>query len=183
MTPMTTIVLTGSLLVAGAGAPAAQVKTIPGELITASATIEAIDHAKRMLTIKEEDGAFDTIKAPPEVTRFSELKVGDKITVRYYTSMIVRLKKPGEAAIDVEGGAITSASGPRQAGTVATQQTITATVAAIDHKTPSITLTGPHGWKDSRKVDDKKALAQLKVGDRLDVTWNEAVLIAVSPAK
>ena len=183
MRPMTTLLLAGSLLMAGSSAIGAQVKTLPGEVITASATIEAIDHATRTLTIKEQDGAYDTIKAPPEVTRFSALKVGDKITVRYYTSVIVRLKKPGEAPIEVERAAITPAAGVAPGGTVASQQTITATVVAIDHKAPSITLTGPNGWKYSRKVDDKKALAPLKVGDRLDVTWNEAVLVAVTPAK
>jgi hypothetical protein len=32
-------------------------------------------------------------------------------------------------------------------------------------------------------VDDKKALAKLKVGDQLDMTWTEAALISVEPAK
>jgi hypothetical protein len=32
-------------------------------------------------------------------------------------------------------------------------------------------------------VDDKKALEKVKVGDQLDITWNDAVLISVTPAK
>jgi len=42
---------------------------------------------------------------------------------------------------------------------------------------------GPNGYMYSRRVTDKKAFALLKVGDQLDMTWTEAVLIAVESAK
>jgi hypothetical protein len=32
-------------------------------------------------------------------------------------------------------------------------------------------------------VEDTKALAQVKVGDKLDITWNDAVLISATPPK
>jgi len=44
---------------------------------------------------------------------------------------------------------------------------------------PSITFTGPNGWKYSSRVEDKKALAKVKVGDRLDITWTEALILSV----
>jgi hypothetical protein len=34
--------------------------------------------------------------------RFSELKVGDKITARYYENVVIRMKKPNEPAVDVD---------------------------------------------------------------------------------
>ena len=173
----------GSILVAAPGAIGAQVKTIPVETITATATIEAIEKDTRTLTVRNEDGTVETMRVPPEVTRFSSLEVGDKITARYYSSLIVRLKKPGEAAVDVENAALTPSTGSRPGGTVANQRTITATITAIDPNVPSITVKGPNGWTYSRKVTDKKALAQVKVGDKLDITWTDAVLIAVTPAK
>jgi len=46
---------------------------------------------------------------------------------------------------------------------------------------PSITFSGPNNWKYSSKVVDKKALASVKVGDKVDITWTEAVLISVQP--
>ena len=177
------VVLAGSVLAAAPGAIGAQVKTIPAETITATATIEAIEKGPRILTIRSDDGTVETIQVPPEVTRFSSLNVGDKITARYYSSLIVRLKKPGEPAVDVENAALTPSAGSRPGGTVANQRTITATITAIDPGVPSITVKGPNGWTYSRKVTDKKALSQVKVGDTLDITWNEAVLIAVTPAR
>ena len=45
--------------------------------------------------------------------------------------------------------------------------------------TPSITFTGPNGWKYSSKVQDKSALARVKVGDTVDIVWTEAVLVSL----
>ena len=53
----------------------------------------------------------------------------------------------------------------------------------MDPKTSSVTVTGPNGYMYSRRVTDKKAFALLKVGDQLDMTWTEAVLISVESAK
>jgi hypothetical protein len=180
---MSNVVLMAAMLAAAGATIGAQVKTIPEETITATATIEAIDQSTRTLTIKDDQGVYDTIQAPAEITKFSALKVGDKITVRYYSSLIVRLKKPGEAAVDVDTAAVTPAGGKKPGGTVASQRTLTVTITAIDPKVPSITVKSDNGWTYSRKVKDKKALAQVKVGDKLDITWNDAVLISVLPAK
>ena len=48
---------------------------------------------------------------------------------------------------------------------------------------PSISLKGPKDWAYSSKVRDKDALAKLKVGDKLDITWTEALLVSVVPPK
>ena len=49
--------------------------------------------------------------------------------------------------------------------------------------TPSITFEGPRGWKDSTPVMDKTALAKVKVGDKVDIVWTEAVLVSLEPGK
>ena len=180
MRTFSTIVL-GVLLMGSAAA--AQVKTLPGESVSASARIEAIEKTSRTLTIKNDDGTYETLQVPEEIKRFSELKVGDKITARYYDNVVVRLKKPGEQAVDLEDAALTRGTGQKPSGTASSQRALTVSVVAIDQKVPSITVKGPNDWTYSRKVKDRKALAQVKVGDRLDITWTEAVLISVDPAK
>lgn len=160
----------------------AQVKEIPGERITASGTVEAIDHASRILTLKDQDGEFVTVDVPADVKRFPEIKVGDKITARYYDTVTVRLKKAGEAAVNTGEAAVTPGTGPKPGMTVAAQRTMTARIEAIDPKVPSITFTGPKGWKYSSKVRDKNALATVKVGDKVDIVWTEALLVSLDPA-
>jgi hypothetical protein len=183
MKALSTTVLVGSALLLAGNIASAQIKAIPGESTSVSATVVAIEQSSRTLTLKNEDGTYEEMQVPTEVTRFSALKVGDKITAHYYDNLVVRLKKPGEAAMDVDTAALTPTSGKRPGATAATQRTVTVTVTAIDPKVPSITVKGPNGWLYSRKVVDKKALAQVKVGDQLDVTWTEALLISVEPAK
>jgi Cu/Ag efflux protein CusF len=161
----------------------AQVKEIPGERVTASGTVEAIDHASRVLTLKDQDGEFVTVDVPADVKRFPEIKVGDKVTATYYDNVTVRLKKPGEAPVNTDSAAATPGTGPKPGGTVATQRTMTAAIEAIDPKVPSITFKGPKGWKYSRKIHDKDVLKQVKVGDKVDFTWTEAVTIEVTAPK
>src|SRR5688572_2813964 len=98
--------LTGSLaglaLLSAGSTVSAQSRTIEGDSVSVTVTIEAIEQSSRTLTVKDADGLYETIQAPPEMKRFSELKVGDRITARYYDNVVVRLKKPGEAAVDVD---------------------------------------------------------------------------------
>ena len=39
--------------------------------------------------------------------------------------------------------------------------------------------SGPNGWKYTSKVEDKDALSKVKVGDKVDIVWTEAVLVSV----
>jgi hypothetical protein len=170
-----------------AGTPRAQdrtlTKTLTGEEKTATATVEAIERSSRVVTLKEQNGEYTEVSVPPEVKRFDTLKIGDKITVKYYENIVLRLKLPGEKSTDTDTAALTPGSGAKAGGTAATQRTITATITHIDPKVPSITFTGPNGWKYSSRVEDKEALSKVKVGDRLDITWTTAALISIDGAK
>lgn len=174
----------GAVLALGVAVQArAQAKQVPGEMVTVSGTVEAIDHSKRVLTLKGEKGDFVTVDVPAEVKKFPEIKVGDSILVRYYDTVTVRLKKPGEAAVNTDTAALTPSEATKPGATAATQRTMTAVIAAIDPKVPSISFKGPDGWGYSRRVMDKDVLKQVKVGDRVDFTWTEAVMIEVTAPK
>jgi Cu/Ag efflux protein CusF len=161
----------------------AQIKEIPGERVSKSGTVEAIDHKARALTLRVPSGELTTVDVAAAVDRFDAIKVGDKVTVTYYDNVTVRVKAPGEAPVNTLEAGLTPAAGAKPAGTLAAQRTITAKVEAIDAKVPSITFTGPNGWKYSRRVEDQKALAQVKVGDQVDFTWTEAIQITVETPK
>ena len=159
--------------------PWPRAKTVTSEMRTETATVEAIDAATRTVTLKKPDGTFVTTVAGPDITRFAEVKVGDKVTARYYENVVVRVKQPGES--DVVSGAkgTTGSEQDLPGGTKAKQVTITATITAIDPNTPSITFTGPNGWKYTSKVQDTEALAKVKVGDKVDIVWTEAMLVSL----
>jgi hypothetical protein len=169
------------LLVATAAIAGAQTKVVPGTTERITVTVEAIDHANRQVTVKKSDGTYEAIYVPASIKAFDTLKIGDRVTSTHYQNMVLQLKKPGEKAVDTASGGVVKAPGP--GGTASRQRTITATVAAIDEKAPSITFTGPNGWKYSTRVEDRKALAQVKVGDRVDITWTEATVLSLEAAK
>jgi len=166
-------------LVLAAGTLSAQVKTLTGQVETATATVESIERTTRQVTLKGTDGKYEVLTVPDNVKRFDALKVGDTIKVRYYENIILRRHDPNTKPIDTATGGTTPASGAKPAGTMAAQRTITATITAIDQKVPSITFSGPNGWSYSSRVEDTKALATVKVGDQIDITWTTAMLVGI----
>jgi hypothetical protein len=160
---------------------AAQTKTVTGREVATTATIEGIEQGTRQLYVRRADGTNDVVYVPQEIKRFDSLKVGQKITVRYYENVVLQMHPPGTAPVDKTSRSVTPAAG--LAGTVARQQTVTATIAAIDPKLPSVSFTGPRGWNYTTRVQDKALLSKFKVGDKVDITWTEATLVSVEDAK
>ena len=174
-------IIAAAVLVSMARTAMAQARTVTSEMRTETATVEAIEAASRTLTLKKPDGTFVSIFAGPDIKRFAEIKVGDKVNARYYENVVVRLKRPGEPDVDSTTRATTGSEQAMPGGTKARQRKITATIAAIDMSTPSVTFTGPNGWKYTSKVQDTEALAKVKVGDKVEIVWTEAVLVSLEP--
>jgi hypothetical protein len=151
------------------------------EAIELTTKIEAIDHSARLVTLKDKDGESETIYCGPEVKRYDELKVGDTITMRYYESIAYAIRKPGQPSglPATSGPKITRGQGARPSGTIAQQETATVTLKAIDLKVPSVTVLTEDGRTMSFKVEDKKNLKDVKVGDKVEITYTEAVMISV----
>ena len=171
-------------MVAGTLAPlAAQTKTVTGEQATITASVEAIDHANRNVTLKGPKGNYVTVAVPASVTRFDQIKVGDKLTATYYENLVLNVQKPGDKARDSASAGVTPSTSAKPGATASTQRTITAEISAIDMKVPSISFKGPNGWAYSSKVQDKETLSKVKVGDKVDITWTEALLIGFDAPK
>ena len=61
--------------------------------------------------------------------------------------------------------------------------TATVKVEAIDPKVPSITVRTASGDKLSYKVENKKNIEGVKVGDSIDIMYTQALLVNVESAK
>jgi Cu/Ag efflux protein CusF len=148
--------------------------------VEVTATIQAIDHDNRLITLKGEDGDVETIYAGPEVKRFDELKVGDKVTFRYYESLVYRIGRPGDPA-PAAGDApkLVRGTGAKPSATASKQETATVTIKAIDQKVPAVTVQTEDGRTSSFKVEDKKNLKGVNVGDKVVITYTQALLISV----
>ena len=152
--------------------------------VSATATIMAIDKTGRMVTLKDEKGVEDTVSVGPEVKRFDELKVGDKVKITYTESLVLEVRKPGDPAptSGAAAGVGRATSGPPGA-VAAIQQTTSVEVLAIDMKVPSITVKTADGRTVVRKVENVKNLEGVKVGDKIDITYTQSMALEIEPVK
>jgi len=151
--------------------------------ITVTATIEAIDKAARLITLKGPKGDLSTVYADQSIKRFDELKVGDRVSASYYESIAVNVRRPGAPAPAPTNAAVTPGQGARPGATAAIQDVITVTVQAIDKANQSVTVKRQDGGVVSFRVQDPKNLEIAKVGDTVDITYTRALLVSVNPAK
>jgi Cu/Ag efflux protein CusF len=180
------IIVAALPIAVGATAGPQQSVSKMGEMVTSTVTIVQIDSTSRMITFRSDDGTEDTVWAGPEVKRFKELKVGDKVNMRYYESTVYKIRKPGDPPLAVNSKAdtaVTPGRGAQPGGTVARQTVKTVTVKSVDPNAGSITVTTSDGHTITRKVDDKSRLAGVNPGDRIDIIYTEALLASVEHAK
>jgi hypothetical protein len=150
--------------------------------VSTIATVVAIDHKSREVTIKAPHGDTFTFHAGDSVKNLDQVKVGDRIVVDYYESLAIQVVKPGPAGSGQETVVEKAEPGETPAGAAAEKTTFVATVESIDRAAPSITLATSDGKVATFRVRHPERLNLVKVGDTLRITFKEAVAVAVEPA-
>jgi hypothetical protein len=176
-------------------APSTQsaVTTAPGKVAGAATTevtakVIAVDPVGRTVTLLGSSGNTRTIEVGDSVRNFDQIKVGDTVHAKYTQALALELKKGATGmAGPTEEQAITPAPPPgaKPGGTVARKVTATAEVIAVDPTKHIVTLRGPKGNEVDVEVQDPNQLKNIKTGDRVQVTYVEALAIAMkeAPAK
>jgi hypothetical protein len=150
-----------------------------------TATVEAINQSTRMVTLKGPEGNSVTFKASDEVRNLAQVKVGDTVKFAYYESVAVRVLKTGEAfpAAGESSAMARAKPGEKPAGVAGTETTVNATITAIDKKAKTATLMGENGKSVTVTPLRPEKLDEVKVGDRLVITYTEAIAISVEKAE
>jgi plastocyanin len=167
------LALSNSPAFAQAPAPVTQSQTAQ-----LTAKIVAIDTANRLVTLEDSKGNTQTIQVGPGVTRFSALKVGDTVTFTYQESVAYAISKPG-AAPAADSQTVTRTDGSKPGGTITKTVTALVTIQAIDLSVPSVTIKTADGHVVSLLVKNKANLNGVKVGDVVQVTYTQALVITV----
>jgi Cu/Ag efflux protein CusF len=155
------------------------------KVVSATATVEAIDLQKRVVTLKGPKGNVFDVTVGEEARNLPQVKVGDQVVVKYYESIALRLVKPGEGVAGVqETEAMARAKkGEKPGGVAGRQVTLAATITAIDKKKQMVSLKGPEGKTVTVKAENPENLKKVKVGDEVEITYTEALAISVEKAK
>jgi Cu/Ag efflux protein CusF len=160
-----------------------------GMLIEATATVEAIDMDNRLVTIKGPEGRLTTIRAGEEVKNLPQVKVGDKVNIKYYEGTALKIFPPGEEqpalGTEVEAGGVSAAAGEMPAGIAGSVTTTTVEIMEVDPYKKTISFRSPDKGYRTVSVKDSHLehyLKELKKGDVVQAVTTESVAIAVTPA-
>jgi hypothetical protein len=174
-------------------APAALAPTPPPALpsgkldeqtVVATATVQKVDLKTRHVTVKRPDGTTFVIVAGPDVRNLEQVKKGDVVRIEYRLSVAYAVKKAGQAGpgVTMSSDVTRARPGEKPGGSLTDTVTVRMTITAIDKPASEVTLFGPHGRQTVVKVKDPSKLDAVRVGDTVDITYTEALAVAVEKA-
>jgi hypothetical protein len=155
---------------------------------TATVTVKSLDMATRQMVAVSPSGEVFAMQVPAQVRNLSQVKVGDKIRATHTVETEIMISGPNtplppdaEATLSAR-----AAKGELPAGVVAHHIVVTGAVLGIDMANHTLKVVNPQGGQvhtiTVRRADRQKAMANLKVGDKITAFVTESVLISVQPA-
>lgn len=156
-------------------------------LVQRTATVESIDQASRLVTLRGEDGSATTLLVSEEVRNLPQVKTGDKVTVSYYEALAAEVKKPGEGVEGVEAdvSTVTAEPGERPAAGAGVLLRTTVEIEFVDTSFNTVTFKRSDGVSRTVAVqtpEGQKFIRSLRKGDRVEIAYTEAFAIEVKPA-
>ena len=177
-----------SLYAQPSGAVSDGAATAPGKVIAARtaqivATVEAVDAARRSVTLKGPKGQAETMTVSEEVRNLPQVKVGDRVAVTYAQGLALQLKKGGSGIrerVERESGA-RAAPGEKPGGAVGREVRVVADVVGVNNPRQTVTLRGATQTV-TLKVRDAALLKSITTGDQVEAVYTEAVALVVKAA-
>jgi hypothetical protein len=156
---------------------------------TAVGVIETVDPTAREILLRgqggAQTGALITLVVGNAV-RINQLRAGDRVTVRYFQAIAARVARPRSEAETPFAGAAIERNATRPGGEVTIVRSGRVTITAVDNAAGSVSFVGPGGI--TRTVFPKNPEVQsfvrtLRVGERVDIVYEEAFAITVDPMR
>lgn len=152
-----------------------------GQRAEMQATVEAIDHEARLVTLKRPDGTSVTFTPSPEVRNLDQVRVGDVLHVQ--VEQTVRIQVVGAEGIEPGAGEIVSITrseeGEMPAMAAVDTQVLLAKVVAIDVEAMTYKLEFPDGAVNEYTAMVRENLEAASVGDMVAIEVTESVLAVV----
>jgi len=160
---------------------AKQTPTSASAVVSAQATVVAVDHKTRMVTLRTDDGEIHHFKVDESARNLPQVRKGDVVTMTYYESIALALReaKGEKPSVAVSESVDRAPLGEKPSGMVVRETTLVAKVTAVDKKKQTVTLEGPRGGKVTLKVENPSNMEHVKVGRLVEAKYREAVAIAV----
>jgi hypothetical protein len=159
------------------------------QTVSLRAKVKSVNLKTRDVTLMKPTGELFTVHAGDSVQRLAEIKPGQTVVVRYYTSVAYVVSK-ANANTPENMALIAAARGEKTqlpGGIVAERTIVTGTVVGIDMSAHQLQLVNPTGGRiitiDVKDPQRQKDMAMLNVGERLTIVTTQALAIAIDPVK
>jgi hypothetical protein len=162
------------------GPQAAEPGVIAVDTAQLTATVKAVDHSKRTVTLAGPNGKRVTYRVGKEAVNFDQIRVGDRVNVTVTESLAVFLRPQGTPPSAGEGTAVALApKGALPGGMVANTTEVTARVVSVDAATHHVVLQLPSGHKAPVSVNPSIDLSKVAPGAAVTARVTESVAISV----
>lgn len=148
--------------------------------LTASATVTAIDLETRQVSLKNAEGETFDIVAGEQVANLPNVKVGDKVMLKYLQILDVELLK-GTAGIRkriVEVDGERAGADEKPGGGVGMKVTIYADVIGLDKQQQTVTVRGVDEIL-TIKINNPEQFSLIAEGDQLKAVQTKAIGIGI----
>ncbi len=154
------------------------------QLITATATVAAINHGTRQVTLVDDaDGTTFTVTAGSDVRNLDQVAAGDRVQLDYYQSVAVSMADPADTGevVTADLGA-RSPEGSAPGALAATTTSLVVTVINYDRGSGLATFRTPDGLTRRTVVPPNlRRFAETRgPGSRVLVTMTVALAVSVT---
>lgn len=155
--------------------------------MTIQASVEAINHETREVTLKKPDGETISFVASEEARNLDQVSVGDIVTAEYAESLSIEVvaNEGYEPEAGTMGGIARTEKGQMPGVAAFEAQLATATVEDINIEANTFKLRGPDGSVEEYVARNPENLKRAKVGDLVifTVTTSVAIVVDAAPAE
>ena len=186
MSKLATTAAAAALILAACAAPPPKPASREN-LVQRTATVESIDQASRLVTLRGEDGNAFTLLVSEEVRNLPQVKVGDRVTVSFFEALAAEVKKPGEGVEGVQAdvSSVRAEPGERPAAGAGVLLRTTVVIEFVDTTFNTVTFKRSDGASRTVAVqtpEGKEFIKGLRKGDHVEIAYTEAFAIEVKPA-
>ena len=154
------------------------------EVTTITTRVEAVDRASRVVAIKGPLGRTLALKVDDRVKTLGDVTAGDEIVVAYVEAIAAAVVKVGDGPGQTVATAAPAMApaGARPGAAVARQTKIVARVEEVGAR-GIVLLRGPGSRYVEVRVGDPVVVGELEVGDVVEITYAEALVVGVVTPK
>src|SRR5262245_27276481 len=152
--------------------------------IRTTATVQSVDLANRLVTLRRSDGETVTVRAGEQVRNLQQVKRGDLVTVVSYAAIAFQVLAPGarKPSVSANTDVLVAPLGEKPRGGTVEETTLVAKIVKLDRAGQQAVLRGPEGKRVTVDVHDPANFDKVKGGDTVAITFTEAYAIEVQPA-